>query len=146
MSIAELLTGSVVFSLSAGASLQLWALASAATLQQERLQQRMDQADAALISADVALRRFAAAASVGGGAGARGGDCGEVADRLAQELAAMPAAPGLERQLQRPGAGDRVLLSLVVEGLTVPRQRLLVPAALGLCGTPTAAEAPGGRP
>jgi hypothetical protein len=141
MTIAELLTGSVVFSLSAGASLQLWALASAATVRQEQLQLRLDQADAVLVAAEVALRRLAAAAPVGGAEA-----CGVIADRLQQELEAVPAAPGLVRQLQRPGDGDRVLLSLAVDGTAEPRQRMFLPAALGLCGGSVAEEVSDGQP
>ncbi len=141
MTLAELLTGSVVFSLSAGASLQLWALAGAAAVRQEQLQLRLDQADAVLVGAEVALRRLAAASPVGGAE-----PCGLIADRLVQELAAVPAAPGLARQLQRPGDGDRVLLSLAVEGTAEPRRRVFLPAALGLCGGSAAAEGPDGQP
>jgi hypothetical protein len=51
-----------------------------------------------------------------------------------QLLAADPLAPGLVRELEPSASGDGVLLRLAVEGEATPRQRLYVPAVLGLCG------------
>lgn len=135
MSLLELLTGSVVFAMAAGSSLQLWALAAAATQAQERQQQGMDAADASLLRAEAALRRLAPSA----------GDCTAAADRLMGELSATPVASGLARHLERSVGGDGVVLRLAVEGVAEPRQRLYVPAALGLCGaSPTAPAVPQG--
>jgi hypothetical protein len=51
MSLLELLIGSTVFAAAAGSSLQLWALAGAAAVAEERQQERMEQAEAALVRA-----------------------------------------------------------------------------------------------
>ncbi|KEF41347.1 MAG: hypothetical protein ER33_11910 [Cyanobium sp. CACIAM 14] len=128
MSLVELVTGTVVFVLAAGSSLQIWALATSGTLAQERLQRRLEDADASLLRAEAVLRRLAPS----------GGDCAEAAVRLLQALANEPVAPSLERQLQTSAAGDGVVLQLMVEGMAEPRVRLFLPAALGLCGPPAA--------
>ena len=129
MSLLELLTGTLIFVMAAGSSLQLWALAGSAVQSQERRQQRMDQAEASLARAETALRGLAPS----------GGDCASAADRLMNALAAQPLAAGLERRLEQSAGGDGVVLSLTPEGEAGPRQRLYLPAALGLCGTPPVA-------
>ena len=125
MSLLELLIGSTVFAAAAGSSLQLWALAGAAAVAEERQQERMEQAEAALVRAETALRRLAPG----------GGDCTTAATQLRQLLAAEPLTPGLVRQLEPSASGDGVVLRLVVDGEAEPRQRLYVPAVLGLCAT-----------
>lgn len=124
MSLLELLIGSTVFAASAGASLQLWALAGAAAVAEERQHERMEQAEAALLRAETSLRRL--------GPGA--GDCTTAAVQVRQLLSADPLAPGLVRHLETSASGDGVVLRLAVEGEATPRQRLYVPAVLGLCG------------
>ncbi len=124
MTMIEVLIGSTVFAISAGASLQLWALAGAATVAEARQQQRMEQAEAVLLRADMALRRLAPG----------GVDCSTAASQLRDVLAADPLGPGLERQLEPSASGDGVVLRLAVAGEATPRQRLYVPAVLGLCG------------
>lgn len=129
MSLLELLIGSTVFASAAGASLQLWALAGAAAVAEERQQERMEQAETALLRAETSLRGLAPSA----------GDCTAAAAQLQQVLAADPLAPGLVRELETSASGDGVVLRVVVNGEATPRQRLYVPAVLGLC-----AEAQGG--
>lgn len=124
MSLLELLIGSTVFAASAGASLQLWALAGAAAVAEERQHQRMEQAEAALLRAETALRQLVPG----------GGDCATATTQVLQRLAADPLAPGLVRDLETSASGDGVVLRLAVEGEATPRQRLYVPAVLGLCG------------
>ncbi|WP_216903375.1 hypothetical protein [Synechococcus sp. CCY 9618] len=124
MSLLEVLVGSTVFAAAAGSSLQLWALAGAAAVAEERQQERMEQAEAALLRAETALRRLAPG----------GVDCSTAASQLLQVLAADPLAPGLARQLEPSATGDGVVLRLEVEGEATARQRLYVPALLGLCG------------
>jgi hypothetical protein len=131
MSLLELLIGSTVFAMAAGSSLQLWALAGAAALAQERQQERMEQAEVVLVRAETALRQLAPG----------GGDCTTAATEMRQLLAAEPLDPGLVRQLEPSASGDGVVLRLVVEGEAEPRQRLYVPAVLGLCA---AAQGGGG--
>jgi type II secretory pathway pseudopilin PulG len=135
MSLLELLIGSTVFAAAAGASLQLWALAGAAAVAEERQQQRMEQAEAALLRAETALRRLAPG----------GVDCSTATTQVLQLLAADPLAPGLVRQLEPSATGDGVVLRLTVEGEATPRQRLFVPAVLGLCG-PALQGGSGGNP
>lgn len=124
MSLLELLIGSTVFAAAAGSSLQLWALAGAAAVAEARQQERMEQAEAALVRAETALRRLAPGV----------GDCSTAATQVLQVLAADPLAHGLARELETSASGDGVVLRLVVEGEATPRQRLYVPAVLGLCG------------
>lgn len=126
MNLLELTIGSTVLAMAAGSSLQLWALAGAAAVAQERQQERMEQAEVVLARAETALRRLAPG----------GGDCSTATSRLWQVLAAEPLAPGLVRQLETSATGDGVVLRLVVAGAAEPRQRLYVPAVLGLCATP----------
>lgn len=135
MSLLELLIGSTVLASAAGASLQLWALAGAAAVAEERQQQRMEQAEAALLRAETFLRGLAPSA----------GDCTVAATQLLQVLAADPLAPGLVRHLETSTSGDGVVLRLVVDGEATPRQRLYVPAVLGLCG-PAPQGGSGGTP
>ena len=123
MSLLEVLIGSTVFAASAGSSLQLWALAGAAAVAEEGQQQRMEQAEAALLRAETALRQLAPG----------GGDCSTATTQVWQVLAADPLAPGLARQLEPSASGDGVVLRLTVEGEAKPRQRLYVPSVLGLC-------------
>ncbi len=129
MSLIELLTGSVLFTAAAGSSLQLWALAGAAAVAEQRQQERLEQTEAALSRAETSLRGLAPS----------GGDCTAAAAQLLQALAAQPLAPGLVRQLEVSASGDGVVLRLAVAGEAEPRQRLYVPAAFGRCG-----PAPGG--
>ena len=62
MSLIELLTGSVVFTAAAGSSLQLWALAGAAAVAEQRQQERLEQVEAALARAETSLRGLAPSA------------------------------------------------------------------------------------
>ncbi|MCT0207767.1 hypothetical protein [Synechococcus sp. CS-1332] len=136
MSLLELLIGSTVFAAAASSSLQLWALAGAAAVAEERQQQRMEQAEAALVRAETALRRLAPG----------GGDCTTAASQVLQVLAADPLAQGLARVLEPSASGDGVVLRLVVQGEATPRQRLYVPAVLGLCGPVQQQGGSGGNP
>ncbi|MCP9785722.1 hypothetical protein [Cyanobium sp. N5-Cardenillas] len=123
MNLIEVLTGSVVFAASAGSSLQLWGLAAAAAVAEQRQQERMEQAEVALLRAETSLRSLAPSA----------GDCTAATTQLLQALAAQPLAPGLDRQLEVSASGDGVVLRLAVAGEAETRQRLYVPAVLGLC-------------
>ena len=136
MNLIEVLTGSTVFAAAAGASLQLWALAGAAAQAEARQQERMEAAEAALVRAETALRGLAPG----------GGDCTTAASQVLQVLAAEPPAPGLVRQREPSASGDGVVLRLVVDGEAEPRQRLYVPAVLGLCGPVQQQGGGGGNP
>jgi hypothetical protein len=126
MSLIEVLTASLVFAASAGSSLQLWALAGAAAVVEQRQQERLEQAEAVLARAETTLRGLPPSA----------GDCTAPVAQLLQALAAQPLAPGLARQLELSAGGDGVVLRLTVGGEAEPRQRLYLPAALGRCGIP----------
>jgi hypothetical protein len=126
VSLIELLTGSVLFTATAGSSLQLWALAGAAAVAEQRQQERLEQAEAALTRAETSLRALAPSA----------GDCTTATAQLLQALAAQPLAPGLARQLEVSPSGDGVVLRMAVAGEAEPRQRLYAPAAFGRCGIP----------
>jgi hypothetical protein len=106
--------------------LQLWALAGDAAVAEQRQQERLEQAEAALSRAETSLRALVPSA----------GDCTTAAIQLLQALAAQPLAPGLARQLEVSPSGDGVVLRLAVDGEAEPRQRLYVPAAFGRCGIP----------
>lgn len=135
MTMIEVLIGSTVLAASAGASLQLWGLAAAAAVAEQRQQERMEQAEAVLLRAESVLRQLAPG----------GSDCTMAASRVRQVLAADPLAPGLARQLEPSASGDGVVLRLAVQGEATTRQRLYVPALLGLCG-PASQGGSGGHP
>jgi hypothetical protein len=134
MSLIEGLIAALLFSLSAGSSLQIWSQLSLGVMQEERHQQLADRLDAELAAIDASLRLQSRQLL-------QPPPCGNTAAALQALLAGRPLAAGIQRQLTVLQAEESVLLNLTVEGLPIRRQRLYLPAALGLCSA-TAAPVP----
>jgi hypothetical protein len=105
MNLIETLLATVVVSMSAAASLQLWGLAAVATAKHDRLQDLMDQVDAELMAVDLRLRQEARAVAIPQ-------DCADAAQQLIHLALAMPAgwrrasAGGAGRGGPSAGGGD----------------------------------------
>jgi hypothetical protein len=118
VSLIEVLMAALVFSLSAGSSLRIWSLISMGVMQEERRQVLADRLDGELAGLEAMLRL----------------------------LSARPRAVGVQRRLTRLPADDGLVLELAIEGLPLRRQRLLLPAALGLCQSPPVPSTAMGAP
>lgn len=131
MSLMEVVIAAVLFTFSAGSSLQIWSQLSLGVMQQERHQQLADQLDAELAALDASLRLQSRQLL-------QPPPCGNSAAALRSQLSARPLAAGLQRQLTVLEGDEALLLDLAIDGLPIRRQRLYLPAALGLCSAPTA--------
>jgi len=132
MSLLEALIAALLFALSAGASLQIWSQLSMGVIQEERQQQLTDQLDAELAAVEASLRLQSRQQL-------QPPPCGDTAAALHAQLSERPSAAGIQRQLTVLQADEALLLDLAVDGLPLRRQRLYLPAALGLCSPiPTA--------
>lgn len=141
MTLLEGLIATLLFSFSAGSSLQIWSRLSAGVMQEERRQQLADRLDAELAAVDASLRLQSRQLL-------QLPPCGNSAAALHSQLAARPLAAGVRRQLSVLEGEEALLLDLAVDGLPIRRQRLYLPAALGLCSTQaagTATPAPAGH-
>lgn len=141
MTLIEVLMAALLFSLSAGSSVQIWNQLSLGVMQEERHQQLADRLDAELAAVDASLRLQSRQLL-------QPPPCGNTAAALHSQLAARPLAAGLQRQLRVLEGEETLLLDLAVDGLPIRRQRLYLPAALGLCSTQaagTATPAPAGH-
>lgn len=124
----ETLLATVVVSMAAAASLQLWGLAAVATAKHDRLQDLMDAVDAELMAVDLRLRQEARAVAIPQ-------DCADAAQQLIQLAIAMPTGSGVLRQVEQGGeTHQQVVVTVGAEELDPPRRRLYSPAALNLCG------------
>lgn len=138
MNLIEVLMAALLFSLSAGSSLQIWSQLSQGVMREERHQQLADRLDAELAAVDASLRLQSRQLQ-------QPPPCGNTATALHSQLASRPLAAGMRRQLSLLEGQEGLLLDLAVEGLPIRRQRLYLPAALGLCSASaagTAAPAP----
>lgn len=139
MSLIEALIAGLLFTISAGSSLQIWSQLCLGVLQEERHQQLADRLEAELAALDASLRLRSRQTL-------QQPPCGNSATTLQTLLGSRPSAEGVERRLTPLPADDGVLLELTIEGLPLRRQRLYLPAALGLCSpaapTPTPVPVP----
>lgn len=126
MSLIEVLMAALLFSLSAGSSLRIWSLISMGAMQEERRQVLADRLDGELAGLEAMLRLQSRQAL-------QPPPCGHAAASLQALLSARPSAEGVQRRLTLLPADDGLVLELAIEGLPLRRQRLLLPAALGLC-------------
>ena len=133
MTLTETVMASLVFSLTAAASLQILSLVSGSLLVLEKRQQRIDQLEAGMVTFESQLRREIQQATPIG-------DCQQAASRLL--LVLQPSLPlsGLHQELTLLSSGEALQLRLAVAGLSQTRQRLYYPAAFGLCPAPSAVE------
>lgn len=137
MNLIEVLLAALLFSLSAGSSLRIWSLMAMGVLQDERHQHLADQLDGELAALEASLRLQARQAP-------QPPPCGNTSTSLQTLLSARPSPQGVQRRLTRLSAGDGLLVELAIEGLPLRRQRLVLPAALGLCQhAPTIPTLPG---
>lgn len=140
MNLAEVLIAAVLFTLSAGSSLQIWSLISLAAVEEERRQQLADRLDGELAGLDAWLRLQAQQAVAHP-------PCGQSAGSLQTLLVSRAPSAGVQRQTSLLAGSDGVLLELAIEGLPLRRRRLVLPAALGLCTPapqPAQVAGPGG--
>jgi hypothetical protein len=133
MSLIETVMASLVFSLTAAASLHLLDLVSSSELALQKRQQQVDQLEAGLVAFESQLRSSVRQA-------VPTGDCNRAAGMLLLALQASAPSPGLRRDLTVVAAGEVLQLRLAVDGLGQIRQRDYHPAALGLCPTSPAQE------
>ncbi|MGB7564475.1 MAG: hypothetical protein WBM08_06945 [Prochlorococcaceae cyanobacterium] len=136
MNIADVLIGSLVFTLASGSSLDLTARMGRSLIAQRQDKERMERIDLELLAAEQALRQAAAQAPF---ADAVCTDpTGYLVTVLSSSTSGPPLPPGLERRVEV--AGERqVRLILRGGGEALDRQRLFTPAAYGLCqGLPAA--------
>lgn len=126
MNLVEVVLAGVLFTVSAGSSLQIWSLVSLGVVQEERRQQLADRLEEELVGQEALLRlqgrRMLPAPT-----------CGASAAALQALLAARTPGAGVQRQLRLLPQEDGLLVELTAEGLPLRRQRLYLPAALGLC-------------
>jgi hypothetical protein len=140
MNFADVLIGSLVFTLASGSSLQLTAGMGRSLVAQRADQERMEWIELELLAADQRLRNGAALRPNPDPACAdsAGLMLALIQAPLTQAPLTQPLPAGLERQLDVNGP-HQVRLSFSGAGTAVSRQRLFTPAAYGLCmagGTP----------
>jgi hypothetical protein len=126
MNLIEILTGGVLFTLAASASLQVWSLAAAGSVRDGAQQLRLDRLDAELVGMEGRLRQLARQ-------GELAPSCPEATVVLAERLAAVPKAAGVERQQLPTADGQLLLVQVRLPGEEISRQRLYSPAVLGFC-------------
>lgn len=137
MNLAEVLMAAMLLAMSAGSSLRIWSLISVSVIQEERRQQLADRLDGELAALEASLR-------LQNRQGSSPPPCGNSAAALQMQLNSRPSAAGVQRQLKLLPAEDGLLLELAIDGLPFRRQRLVLPAAMGLCrSVPTTRAAPG---
>jgi hypothetical protein len=140
VNLIEVLMATLLFSVSAGSSLQIWSLISVGMVQEERRQVLADRLESELAALEATLRLQSRQAL-------QPPPCGNAATSVQALLSSRPSAEGVQRRLTLLPANDGLVLELAIEGLPVRRQRLLLPAALGLCQSPPVpAAATGGQP
>lgn len=135
MSLLEGLIAALLFALSAGASLQIWSQLSVGVIQEEQQQQLADRLDAEVAAIDASLRLQSRQQL-------QPPPCGATVAALHDQLSTRPLAAGIQRQLTVLHADEALLLDLAVDGLRLRRQRLYMPAALGLCSPIPSAPLP----
>lgn len=132
MNLIEVLMAALLVSLSAGSSLRIWSLIAMGVTQEERRQLLADRLEGELAALEASLRLQSRQSP-------QPPPCGNSAATLQTLLSSRPSAEGVERRLTLLPADDGLLLELAIDGLPLRRQRLLLPAALGLCQSPSAA-------
>lgn len=135
MNLIEVLMAALLFSLSAGSSLRILSQTTLGVMQEERRQQLRERLDGELAVLEASLRRLARQTP-------QPPPCGNTAASLRAQLSSLPSTAGVLRQLSLLPGQDGLLLELALEDLPVRRQRLVLPAALGLCQPSVATQPP----
>lgn len=143
MNFADVLIGSLVFSLASGSSLQLTAGMGRTLVAQRSDRERSERIELELLATDQRLRQGAAQIASSDPA------CADPAALLLSLIEAQPQGTsseplpaGLERRLELAGP-QQVRLGFLGAAAATSRQRLFTPAAYGLCSPVPAA---GGTP
>ena len=124
MNLVEAMVASAMFVTSSSCSLQLWAGSVSWARQAEAQQQQAAKLEAALLASQAQLTALAGTAIAA--------DCTAASSWLAAHLQSLPSGEGLVRQVSAEPGGLVRLQVAAAEGME--RQRLLSPAAYGLCG------------
>ena len=136
MTMTELLTAATLLLAATSTSLQLNSSSAAALAAVERRLQDVDRLDTELALVERQLRDLAAGLPMASAAGADPIErCALTARSLREQLQALPAIPGMTRQVEeRSGPGGLLAVELRSEASNLARQRIISLAALGLCG------------
>ena len=136
MTMTELLTAATLLLTATSTSLQLNSSAATALAAVERRLQDVDRLDTELVLVERQLRDLASSLPQASNPGGDPSDaCAIKARSLQERLQALPAIPGLARQVEeRSGPGGLLAVELRSEASNLARQRIFSLAALGLCG------------
>jgi len=126
MNLVEVMIASLIVVASSAGSLQVWTQMMQSIRQQDQLQRVSDQLDAELVSIEATLRRLRL--SMAGPP-----VCGQSAPILQGLLASSSQTSEIVREVSLVPSDDVVQVVLSAEGHPWKRQRLIRPAALGLC-------------
>lgn len=126
MNLIEPVVASLVFCGVATTSLQIWSLGLAATQAQQQRQSLQDRIDGEVIASESWLRQQPRPSAPP--------PCAQVVPQLAASLGAVASAEGVQRQVEASSDGQALLVRVVGQMADTRRERLLHPAALGLCG------------
>jgi len=137
MNFADVLVGSLVFTIASGSSLDLTARMGRSLIEQRQDKEQMERMDLELLAAERALRQVALEAPFSDAVCAD--PTGTLHTALSSASSGAPLPPGLERRVELAGA-RQVRLILRGGGEALDRQRIYTPAAYGLC--PAQAQAP----
>jgi hypothetical protein len=130
MNFADVLVGSLVFTIASGSSLDLTARMGRSLIAQRQSKERMEWMDLELLAAERDLRRVALEAPFSDAVCAD--PTGTLHTALSDSSSGAPLPPGLERRVEL--AGERqVRLILRGGGAVLDRQRVFTPGAYGLC-------------
>jgi hypothetical protein len=130
MQLVEALVASTVFTVSAGAALQISAAAAASSLSSRAREQALEQIEQDRVQLQ-GLWRQSLAQPI---------ECGQALAVMEAQAARFPPPSGVERQLQRsPEAGVLEIRWQLSASPAVQRRRLVSPLGLGLCSPQTSA-------
>jgi hypothetical protein len=138
MNFADVLVGSLVFSIASGSSLDLTARMGRSLLLQRQERERMEQIDVEMLAGEQNLRKATRQRPSPDPACA---DPAGLLMALMQGASLSPLPVGLERRLE-PIGGRHVRLRISGGGPSLDRQRLFTPTAYGLCAHQPMAQQP----
>lgn len=144
MNFADVLVGSLVFTIASGSSLDLTARVGRSLIAQRQDKERMERIDLELLAAERAMRQVALEAPFTDAVCTNPTDY--LKDLLSSSTSMPPLPPGLERRVEVVGE-RQVRLVVRGGGEALDRQRIFTPAAYGLCSAQaTAPNQPGVLP
>lgn len=137
MNFADVLVGSLVFTIASGSSLDLTARVGRSLIAQRQDKERMERIDLELLAAERSVRQLAVEAPFTDAVCTD--PTGTLLNALSGSSTGAPLPPELERRVEVVGE-RQVRLVVRGGGEALDRQRIFTPAAYGLC--PTQATAP----